>query len=238
MSISKVLAFPRLQPSHPVVERTRRKRNRNPVSARVGIVENDEVFRAEVVRRLEALPSIETPVQTWGSAEAFQRDSRSDSLDLLFVDIMLGGITGIQLVKDLHSRQPELRIVMLTNLNSDEMIFEAIRYGTLGYILKSELGDLEDAIRIVLGGGALITPTIALRVFANFRKQPAAGPDLTDREKQVLELLVRGKTIRAVSEFLCLSPHTIHDHIKRIYRKLEVHNRAELSLRAQELSLL
>ena len=100
------------------MERTRRKRNRNPVSARVGIVENDEVFRAEVVRRLEALPSIETPVQTWGSAEAFQRDSRSDSLDLLFVDIMLGGITGIQLVKDLHSRQPELRIVMLTNLNS------------------------------------------------------------------------------------------------------------------------
>ena len=210
-----------------------------PVSpARIGIVENDEQFRGEVVRRLAALDFVRTPVRTWNSAELFLRERPAPGLDLLFVDIMLSGMNGIELIKTLRARQSELKTVMLTNMNSDELIFEAIQNGTLGYILKSELGDLEHTVQTVLSGGAMITPTIALRVFASFQHTTVAAPDLTDRERQVLELMVRGKTTRAVAEFLSLSPHTVHDYIKQIYKKLEVHNRSELILKAQELSLM
>lgn len=207
-------------------------------SARIGIVENDPEFRNEVVRRLEGLAFASRPILVWDSAEQFLREKPAPRLDLLFVDIVLSGISGIELIKTLKHQKRDLRAVVLTNMNSDELIFEAIKFGTLGYILKSELGDLEHAVRTVLSGGALITPTIALRVFASFQRKAASAPDLTDRERQVLELMVRGKTARAVAEFLGLSPHTVHDYAKQIYKKLEVHNRSELILKAQELSLM
>ncbi|MCB1308937.1 MAG: response regulator transcription factor [Leptospiraceae bacterium] len=204
----------------------------------VGIVENDAVFRAEAIRRLSELPEVQTPVLEWSQAEHFLRDERRTEVEILFVDIMLSGISGIELAKTVQHTLPNLRVIMLTNMNSDEMIFDSIKFGTLGYILKSELEDLDKAVRIVQNGGAMITPTIALRVISSFRREVDSAPRLTDRERQVLELMVRGKTIRAVAEFLGLSAHTVHDHIKRIYKKLEVHNRAELVLRAQELSLM
>lgn len=207
-------------------------------SARIGIVENDPEFRTEVVRRLEGLTFASQPILVWDSAEQFLREKPAPRLDLLFVDIVLSGISGIELIKTLRHQKRDLRTVVLTNMNSDELIFEAIKFGTLGYILKSELGDLEHVVRTVLSGGALITPTIALRVFASFQRKAASAPDLTDRERQVLELMVRGKTARAVAEFLGLSPHTVHDYAKQIYKKLEVHNRSELILKAQELSLM
>lgn len=222
-----------------VVQRAEPSVSPGPLTpAVIGIVENDEVFRTEVVRRLDPIDLVRAPVRAWNSAELFLRDSGREQIDLLFVDIMLPGISGIELARMLHVSNPSIRIVMLTNLNSDEMIFESIKNGALGYVLKSELGDLEQALGVVLGGGALITPTIALRVFSNFRKSPKGAPELSDRERQVLELMVRGKTVRSVADFLCLSPHTIHDHVKRIYKKLEVHSRSELILRAQELSLM
>src|SRR5690606_1900555 len=130
--------------------------------------ENDLVFRGEVVRRLEKLAFVKSPVQVWQSAELFLREKPEPELDLLFVDIMLSGMNGIELVKTLQTKRPGIKLIMLTNMNSDEMVFEAIKYGTLGYILKSELGHLEHVARIVLDGGAMITPTIALRVFSNF----------------------------------------------------------------------
>lgn len=204
---------------------------------RIGIVENDELFREEVVRRLGALADVQS-VKAWPSAEQFLRDPSHKDVDILFLDIMLSGITGIDLAGILSERLPDMRIVMLTNMHSDAMVFDSIKNGALGYILKSELGNLEEIVQVVGSGGATITPTIALRVFSSFRKSPAAGPDLTDRERQVLQLMVKGKTIKSVAQFLGLSEHTIHGYVKATYKKLNVHNRAELAARAQELSLL
>ena len=204
----------------------------------IGIVENDEVFRDEVARRLSALPCARS-VSVWPSAEQFLRDPEHKNVDILFLDIMLSGITGIDLAGILSGRCPEMRVVMLTNMHSDQMVFDSIKNGALGYILKSELGSLADIVDVVGNGGATITPTIALRVFSSFRKVPAAGsPGLTDRERQVLQLMVKGKTIKSVAQFLGLSEHTIHGYVKSTYKKLNVHNRAELTAKAQELSLL
>lgn len=203
---------------------------------RIGIVENDELFRQEVCRRLRELPS--PPIlREWASAEQYLRDAAWKETDILFLDIMLSGISGIELVRILSEKSPDVRVVMLTNMNSDEMVFDSIKNGALGYILKSELGNIAEIVKVIESGGATITPTIALRVFSSFRKVPS-GPELTDREKQVLHLMVKGKTIKAVAEFLTLSEHTIHGYVKAIYKKLKVHNRAQLTAKAQELSLL
>ncbi|MCE9599077.1 MAG: response regulator transcription factor [Spirochaetia bacterium] len=205
---------------------------------KLGIVENDEIFREEVIRRLTALPAT-LSVSSWASAEQFLRDPGHRDIDLLFLDIMLSGISGIDLVRTLSEKVPEMRVVMLTNMNSDAMIFDSIKNGALGYILKSELGNLSEIVDVLGAGGATITPTIALRVFSSFRRVPTAGgPDLTDRERQVLSLMVKGKSINSVATFLGLSDHTVHGYVKSIYKKLNVHSRAELASKAQELSLM
>ncbi|MCC6276055.1 MAG: response regulator transcription factor, partial [Leptospiraceae bacterium] len=99
----------------------------------------------------------------------------------------------------------------------------------------SELGTLETIIQTVIEGGAVITPTIALRVFSSFRKDKSKVLEMTDREKQVLELLVRGKSVVSVAVFLDLSVHTVQGYVKAIYKKLNVHNRAELTQKASQL---
>ncbi|MBX7059965.1 MAG: response regulator transcription factor [Leptospirales bacterium] len=209
-----------------------------PVQYTVGIVENDELFREELRRRLAQIPEVRQ-ICEWPSAEQFLRDPLHRNVEILLLDIMLSGISGIQLVSELSRLYPEMRVVMVTNMHSDSMVFESIKGGALGYILKSELGDLGAALRIVSDGGALITPTIALRVFSSFRRSSEESEvELTDRERQVLQLMVKGKTIQSVATFLQLSEHTVHGYVKSIYKKLKVHNRAQLATRAHELSLL
>ena len=209
-----------------------------PTPCRIGVVENDKVYIEYLLAELQNGGRATEPIYSWPSAEQFLHDERRSELDLLILDIDLSGISGVQLAGILSLKQPDLPILILSNLTSDAAIFEAIKNGVKGYLLKSELSDLSQAIDVVMAGGAMITPTIALRVMSTFQKNPTPGPELTDRERQILELMVRGKTIKSVAEFLLLSPHTVHDYVKRIYKKLEVHNRAELVQKVQDLQLM
>lgn len=205
---------------------------------KIGILENDEFFLEELKNRISELTNV-SEIRSWETGEILLRDPSYKSLDILFLDIMLPGMSGIEVVKVLSEKNENIKVIMLTNMNSDEMIFNSIKNGALGYLLKSELGQINSIVDVVLGGGAYITPTIALRVFSSFRK-PIDKPKvyLTDREKQILELLVKGKTIPLVSKFLDLSEHTVQGYVKSIYRKLQVHNRSELALKVQEFSIL
>ncbi|MBL0956387.1 MAG: response regulator transcription factor [Leptospira sp.] len=205
---------------------------------KIGILENDEYFLGELKERISVINNV-SEILTWQTGEMLLRDPRHKIIDILFLDIMLPGINGIEVVKILSEKNENIKVIMLTNMNSDEMIFNSIKNGALGYLLKSELGQIQSIIDVLLEGGAYITPTIALRVFSSFRK-PIDKPKvyLTDREKQILELLVKGKTIPLVSKFLSLSEHTVQGYVKSIYRKLQVHNRSELAMKVQEYSIL
>ena len=200
----------------------------------VGLVENDLEFRNTTEVRLRKISSV-SKVYTWGSAEEYLRDRDRPVLDLIFLDIVLPYTSGVDLAREISRENPETGIIMLTNMNSDTMIFESIRNGALGYVLKSELGTLESIIDTVTGGGAAITPTIALRVFTSLRRERSEAPDVTARERQVLELLVQGKSVNSVATFLGLSVHTVQSHVKAIYKKLNVHNRAQLSQKANKV---
>ncbi|WP_244310077.1 response regulator transcription factor [Leptospira mtsangambouensis] len=205
---------------------------------RIGILENDDFFLEELKNRISELDNV-SEILSWKTGEMLLRDPQHKNIDILFLDIMLPGINGIEVVKILSEKNENIKVIMLTNMNSDEMIFNSIKNGALGYLLKSELGQIKNIVDVLLGGGAYITPTIALRVFSSFRRSiDKPKVYLTDREKQILELLVKGKTIPLLSKFLDLSEHTVQGYVKSIYRKLQVHNRSELALKVQEYSIL
>ena len=212
--------------------------DRTTPGALVGVVEDDPVYRARIARELERVPEVER-VLAWESAEAFWRDRRGRQVQVLFLDVQLGGMDGVELVGKIAQRRPQTAVVMLSNLNSDRVVFQALRNGATGYLLKTELKDIGETLRTILGGGATITPTIALRVLMTFRESnPVLEAGLTDREKQILQLLARGKTIARVSDILGCSYHTVHHHARSIYRKLDVHNRSELAGKAASAGLL
>lgn len=210
----------------------------NTKNIKIGIVENDENYKNQILKVLESVPDVEE-ILHWESAEFFWKDPKGRTLDIIFLDILLPGISGVDLAAKLSERDPSINKIMLSNMNSDELIYNSLRYGAIGYILKSELKDILEVIDTVLRGGAIITPTIAFRVLNSFKlKKVADGVKLTKKEKEILDHMVTGKTINRVAEFLGVSKYTIQHHVKNIYKKLNVHNRAELVKKATDFGLL
>jgi DNA-binding NarL/FixJ family response regulator len=205
----------------------------------IGLVENDQAFAAQTAKVLESVSGI-SDVYHWTTSESFWHDERSNTLDLVFLDIMLPGMNGVELAGMISERNPEIQKIMLSNMNSDELIFEALRNGAIGYILKSELKDIGDVIETVKNGGGIMTPTIAFRVLDSFKSKQARQDSevtLTEKEKQILDLMVKGQTVNRVAAFLDVSKFTIQFHVKNIYKKLNVHNRAEMVKKAGDIGL-
>jgi len=195
----------------------------------IGIVENDSEFRDNLLFTLKKLmPSAK--LSWWQSAEALLKEDTERLPEILLLDVMLPGMTGIDLTRELTRGGYSGKIVILTNMNSDSLILEAIENGAVGYVLKSDRRELKSIIETVLAGGAILTPTIALRVMTALKSQRQESPDfgLSERLQQVLDLMVAGKTIPQVAKALRLSATTVHGYVKDIYKKLNVHNRAEL----------
>ncbi len=195
----------------------------------IGIVENDSAFRDDILLTLKKLMP-NARLDWWQSAENLLKEEIDELPEILLLDVMLPGMTGIDLTGELNRQGYAGKIVILTNMNSDELILEAIENGAVGYVLKSDRRELKSIIDTVVAGGAILTPTIALRVMTAVRARRAESPDfgLSERLQQVLELMVAGKTIPQVAKVLRLSPATVHGYVKDIYKKLNVHNRAKL----------
>jgi len=205
----------------------------------VGLIENDIDYRSQVVEHLSVNAGIRD-IYEWDSAEIFWREGRDKALDILFIDINLPGMDGIELSKNLSIEKPLIKKIILTSLNSDEKIFKALQYGCLGYALKSELEDISNTIQIIKQGGAIISPTIALRVLNSFNKTERLAEQLllTQRERQILEELASGYTPKKVAENFNLSLNTVRTHIHRIYKKLNVTSTQELLNKAGKMGYL
>ena len=203
---------------------------------RIGLIEDDESFQSAFQSMLQA-SSLNARLRIWSSAELFWHARRQQNLDVLFIDVMLGSLNGVELAGAIHQKFPHIRKVMLTNICTDAVIYQALRNGCLGYILKSELSELENTIQLLMDGGAIITPTIAVRVLQTFHRQSAeAEPALVSaREKQVLDQLVCGHSTTQIADLLDISVYTVRNHIKKIYQKLHASNRQIMMRRAAEL---
>lgn len=151
--------------------------------------------------------------------------------DVVLMDIELPGMSGVDGVREIRRNLPDLDIVMLTIREDDQTVFDALCAGACGYLLKtSPPARILDAIREVHEGGAPMSPPIARMVARSF--QGLRPSPLTPRESEVLTMLCKGKSYRAIATALCISQGTVHSHLKNIYRKLEVGSKSEAIVKA------
>ena len=158
--------------------------------------------------------------------------------EVVVVDLVLPGMNGIELIRRLGAGRAELETIVLTTVEDDETVFEALEAGASGYLVKTAgLDALRDGLMVLLRGGAPMTPTIARRLLEGFRgargatdaRAPAPsdpGP-LTAREIEVLVRLAQGASYGSIGKDLGIGTGTVQSHIKAIYRKLGIHSRSE-----------
>ncbi len=155
--------------------------------------------------------------------------------EIVLMDIGLPGMSGIECVRRLKALSPATHVIMLTIHEDNDRIFNALRAGASGYLLKmSPVHKIFEAIEEVSGGGAAMNAQVARRVLNMFTQLNAPRWDyqLTDREKEILQLLVEGKTKNQIADTLFLSFHTIDTHIRNIYTKMHVNSRTDAVTKA------
>jgi len=154
--------------------------------------------------------------------------------DVALVDLRLPGMSGVELIRELRRLYPALPCLVLTMYAESELIFEAVKAGACGYLLKrTPLPEIAEAVRQVHAGGSVMTPRIARRVLEMFASPPATPvppveehPVLTEREMRVLQLMVQGRARKQITEQLGINSHTLDYVIRCIYRKLQVQSLA------------
>jgi len=156
---------------------------------------------------------------------------------VILMDIELPGVSGIDAVKTIKGKFPEIKILMETIFEDDDKVFESICNGAEGYILKNTPPEeIMDAIKEIYEGGAPMTPAIALKVMRMFKQNLSANKDdtfnLSTREKEILKCLVEGMSYKLIATNCFISIDTVHGHIKNIYKKLQVHSKGEAVAKA------
>ena len=196
----------------------------------VAIVEDEKELRENWVRRLNAHPRLRC-IAACESAEGALRELPNCSPDVVLMDINLPGMSGIRCTARLKQLLPKTHIIMSTIYSSNESVFEALKAGANGYLLKSSSSEeVIQSIMAVVEGGAPMTGQIARRVIEAFRAprpNEVVGGQLTTREKEILQHLAKGYTNKEIAAKLELSASTVRTHIEHVYEKLHVHCRTE-----------
>jgi DNA-binding NarL/FixJ family response regulator len=199
---------------------------------KISIIEDDPA----ISKGIEVFVSMQDDFRFIGSYASVETylNSNAEPPDVLLLDIELPGMSGLEGAFRIKQRQPLTEILMLTVYEDKERIFKALQAGASGYLLKNtSFPKLKAAILEVLGGGAPMSPIIAKKVVAYFKavSQPAVAnknEQLTAREQEVSLLLIEGNTYKQIAYSLYISPDTVRQHIKNIYRKLQINSRVQL----------
>jgi len=203
------------------------------MSITVGIVEDHSEFRQSLVFLISSFSGYTVEWSYSSVEEALENFSETD---VVLLDINLPGLSGIEAIPLFKQKCPEQKIIMLTILEDDFHILEAIKNGADGYILKkSSRNKILDAIQQVYEGGGALTPMVARQVMAFLKPEAAKSgspSNLTPREKEILLLITQGMTNELIADKLFISVQTVRNHIKNIYDKLQVHSRAQVVVKA------
>jgi DNA-binding NarL/FixJ family response regulator len=201
------------------------------------IVDDHALFRRGLEMVLAAEDDIELVGEASDGTEAVQKAGESLP-DVVLMDIRMPKSSGIEACRAMKEVAPSSKIVMLTISDEEEDLFEAIRAGASGYLLKDiPLDEVADVVRAVHGGQSLINPSMAAKLLTEFaalnkrdqeeRAEQVPPPKLTDREMQVLKLVAKGMNNRDIAKELFISENTVKNHVRNILEKLQIHSRME-----------
>ncbi len=209
-------------------------------AVRVVVVDDHPLFRLGMAGLLSSLEGIEVAGQASGAQQA--RELVDASVDVVLMDLDLAGESGIDLTRELVSRHPGLAVLVVTMSDDDESVVAAVRVGARGYLLKDATPDaVERAVRAVASGEMILGPRVAARAMAQLVTGRAAirlpFPELTGREREVLDLIARGFDNAVIARRLVLSPKTVRNHVANILTKLSVSDRSAAIVRAREAGL-
>lgn len=213
---------------------------------RVLIADDHALFRAGLRALLTAMSDIEV-VGEATDGETTLTQVMALKPDVVLMDIHMPGMNGIEATRRVLTEQASLGVIIVTMLEDDASVFAAMKAGARGYVLKGAHHDeILLAIRAVAGGQAVFGPAIAARMMMFFQSLSAAPnpiapgeafPELTEREREVLQLMTHGDTNKSIAEKLVISGKTVSNHITSIFSKLQVADRAQAILRAREAGL-
>ena len=205
---------------------------------RVFLLDDHEVVRRGLRELLEAEDDLEI-VGEAGTAEEALRRVPATSPDVAVLDVRLPDGDGIEVCRDIRSRHPEVKCLMLTSFADDEALFAAIMAGAAGYVLKQVKGaDLVDAVRRVARGESLLDPAVTQRVFERLRTRPEDDElaSLTEQERRILELISEGLTNRQIGERMYLAEKTVKNYVSNVLAKLGMSRRTEAAAYAARLA--
>jgi len=212
---------------------------------KVFIVDDHEIFRNGLKLVFSKNQDFEIAGEA-PSGEEFLLLMDSIDFDVVLMDIKMGGINGIETTQVVKQKYPQIKIIMLTAFDNDENIFNAIKAGADGYLLKEiNPEDLHNGIVETLNGGAAMNPSIALKTLKLLRnpinidnKKDQEVISLSKREVEVLEQLSKGLSYTVIADNLFLSPSTVRKHIENIYKKLQVHSKIEAVQKAKDHNII
>ena len=210
------------------------------------IVEDNFFLKKALEEKLSNFSDIAIKDTAQNGEEAIAILEKNHVVDLILMDIEMPVMNGIKATEIIKSKYPQIKIVMITVFDNDDNVFNAIKAGADGYLLKETKAEkIHEAIKETLSGGAVMSPSIALKTL-QLLKNPKVFEsseateivELTTREIEVLEQLSKGLKNREIAENLFLSFFTVKKHIENIYRKLQAHNRIEMLQKAKQNKLL
>ncbi len=213
---------------------------------RVLLVDDQKLVRQGIQVLLETESDIRVVGQATDGQQALELTA-SLMPDVILMDIRMPVMDGVAATRELSQRFPQIGVIILTTFDDDEYIFEGLKAGARGYLLKDiSSEEMAAAVRTVAAGGALIQPSITRKVLAEFSRlaekpHPRAGElvdPLTERELDVLRALAEGLSNREIAERLVVTEGTVKNHVSNLIAKLNVRDRTQAILKAQELGLL
>ena len=213
---------------------------------RVLIADDQALFRRGLFVVLGTEEGVEVVAEAENGQEAIEK-ARELAPDVVLMDVRMPKVNGIEAAAQIRADLPSTRILMLTVSDEEEDLYEAIKAGANGYLLKEiSVEEVAEAIRAVMQGQSLISPSMASKLLSEFNslarraedRQQLPAPALTNREIEVLKLVAKGMSNREIAEELYISENTVKNHVRNILEKLHLHNRMEAVIYAVKERLL
>jgi DNA-binding NarL/FixJ family response regulator len=204
-----------------------------PLVTRILIADDHSIVRSGLKKVLDAKPDIEVVAEAEDGAEAVVKALEED-VHLVILDVSMPRKTGIQAAAELHKRRPELRVLMLSMHDSEQFLFEALKAGASGYVLKSGADtDIVDAVRAAMRGDSYLYPSAVATLVRDYVERGGRGEEqfdvLTPRELEVLKLIAEAHTSKEIAKMLWISIKTVERHRQNILDKLGMRDRVELT---------